>query len=252
MTATWKERFIMIMIVTGSTGGIGSCLVKKALQSHKIEKIYCLYRNESKFHDQGYADNPKIVPVRHDASEPEGVVQFMQDLDKIHCESVVCIHTAFCIEPILRVGTYLPEDIKKNTAVNIMDMVFLMNGLLQLIHTRAIKLKIINIDSGAADKPLEGWGMYCASKAYTNMFLKTVQMENHGVKIVSYEPGVVDTPMQKEIRNTDNLICGQAEIFRSYYDKGMLRSPDAVAQDIFERFIEGWNAKHFREGYKTE
>ncbi|KAI4447384.1 Benzil reductase ((S)-benzoin forming) [Eubacterium plexicaudatum ASF492] len=242
----------MILIVTGATGGIGSCVVKKAMQSPAVEKIYGMYRKEEKFnHLFAHAEN-KLVRVRYNAAQSNENLQFLHALREINCETVVCVHTAFCLEPLLRVGTYLPEDIKKNVSVNVVNMVLLVNELIRLHHTKGIRLRIINIDSGAADRPLEGWGLYCASKAYANMFLKTVRLENPQVGIVSYEPGVVDTPMQEKIRQTDSAVCGQTELFRAYFEKGMLRSPETVAADILARFVENWDVRHFKEGYRTE
>lgn len=242
----------MVLVVTGSTGGIGSCIVEKAVKSLGIEKIYCMYRDEDKFRRQAFAGSRKVVPVRHDASRPDEILPFMQELGHVSFKRIVCIHTAFLIGPIQRAGDYLPDEIKRNAAVNMVDFVFLINGLLKIRHAQGMELKIINIDSGAAYQPLEGWGLYASSKAFANMFLKTVQLENPGVKVVSYEPGVVDTRMQEEIRNTDDAVCSRAAVFRKYYDEGMLRSPDAVAEDIFVRFVEGWDGGHFREGYQAE
>lgn len=246
----------MQLIVTGTTGGIGSSVVRKALQSPAVEKVYCLHRKKEKFQNliqslfaQEYACS-KIVPVRQEASASDGMRTLLQKLHDSPIENMACVHTAFCLEPLLRAGTYAPEDIRQNVTANVTDMVFLINGLLELHHAKNIELKIIHMDSGAADKPIEGWGLYCAAKAYANMFLKTVQLENPQVKIVSYEPGVVDTPMQEKIRQTDDAVCSQAGTFRAYYEKGMLRPADEIAGDIIARFVENWDAQNFRERFQ--
>ncbi len=241
----------MILVITGATGGIGQSIANIAVGSQSIEKIYCMYRSDTKLNKWVYAGHPKIVPVKQESSFPERNLEFMRALDGTKPKEIICIHTAFSMSPIKRVGTYLPEEILENITANVMGMVFLVNSLVRLQKKIQARLRIINIDSGAAYRPLEGWGMYSAAKAYTNMFLKSVQLENPEMRMVSFEPGIVDTPMQKEIRETDKAIFKQVELFREYYDKGMLHSPDAVAGDIFKRFVENWDGKGFREGYKT-
>lgn len=241
----------MDIIITGATGGIGSRIANHAVGSRKIERIYCIYRNEEKLNRWPYANHPKVFPIRHDAACQEEAVQLAQALDKTKPDDIAYVHTAFCIAPMKRAGTYLAEEVRENIAANVMDMVFLVNRL--IAYKRAsnkAQLRIINIDSGAAYKPLEGWGLYSAAKAYTNMFLESVQLENPDVKAVSYEPGVVDTRMQEEIRKTDSHVFGQVGLFREYYDNGTLRSPDAVAGDIFARFVEGWDGANFKERFR--
>ncbi len=240
----------MVVIITGSTGGIGRCVAECAVKSSEVDKVYCMYRNEQKLNQWKYAGHPKVIPVWHDGCDPGEYTKLLQVLDDLQPDRIAYIHTAFQILPIKRIGTYLADEARENISVNVLDMVLLANQLLQFAKDHKAQLRMIHIDSGAADRPLEGWGLYAAAKAYANLFFRTVQLENPDVKVVAYEPGVVDTPMQEEIRKTDQSICGQAEQFRDYYHMGMLRSPDAVAGDLFERFVEGWDAKQFRERYQ--
>jgi NAD(P)-dependent dehydrogenase (short-subunit alcohol dehydrogenase family) len=61
---------------------------------------------------------------------------------------------------------------------------------------------IVNISSGAAHRPQEGWSAYCAGKAGLAMLTRSVHMEyaDHGIRIFGFAPGVVDTDMQGSIR----------------------------------------------------
>lgn len=240
----------MDIIVTGATGGIGHCLIQQAISNPNIEKIYCQYRNKEKFQLFFDKSHPKIIAERQEEIYPQKESYILQELYKNKPKNIACVYTAFTITPIKKVGTYLPEEIKENINTNIWNTVFFINQLVQFMKDCKVQLRIINIDSGAAYKPLEGWGMYSASKAYVNIFLKTVQLENPNIKIVSYEPGVVDTPMQKEIRKADESVFRQVNEFREYYKKKILRDPELIAKDILKRFIEGWDGIDFREKYK--
>jgi NAD(P)-dependent dehydrogenase (short-subunit alcohol dehydrogenase family) len=61
---------------------------------------------------------------------------------------------------------------------------------------------IVNISSGAAHRPQEGWSAYCAGKAGLAMLTRSIHLEygTQGIRIFGFAPGVVDTDMQVAIR----------------------------------------------------
>ena len=61
---------------------------------------------------------------------------------------------------------------------------------------------VVNISSGAATRPLEGWSAYCASKAAVLMLTRAAQAEAGpaGVRVVGLSPGTVATDMQRTIK----------------------------------------------------
>ncbi len=61
---------------------------------------------------------------------------------------------------------------------------------------------IVNVSSGAAHRPQEGWSAYCAGKAGLAMLTKSVHLEygGQGIRVFGLAPGVVDTDMQGAIR----------------------------------------------------
>ncbi len=239
----------MDIIVTGATGGIGHCLVKCGIEDNNIENIYCLYRNQQKFDGYFKQQSLKLVLEKYDASFMRDNSSTIQELYKNRPQYLTCIFTMFSIYPIKKIGTYSSNELKNNININILDQVMFINWLIELKKCCNVQLKLINIDSGAAYKPLEGWSLYSASKAYINMFLKTIQIENSDIKIVTYEPGVVDTQMQEQIRNTDRKIFRQVEKFCEYYDKKLLHNPMEIAKDIWKRYVVDWEGINFREGY---
>ena len=61
---------------------------------------------------------------------------------------------------------------------------------------------IVNVSSGAAIRPLEGWSAYCSGKAGLHMLTRAVALENanNGIRIFGFQPGTTDTDMQVLIR----------------------------------------------------
>jgi NAD(P)-dependent dehydrogenase (short-subunit alcohol dehydrogenase family) len=61
---------------------------------------------------------------------------------------------------------------------------------------------VINVSSGAAHRPLEGWSAYCSGKAGLAMLTAAIALEyaDAGIRAFGLAPGVVDTDMQATIR----------------------------------------------------
>lgn len=61
---------------------------------------------------------------------------------------------------------------------------------------------VVNLSSGAAHRPMEGWSAYCAGKAGLAMLTRSLHLEygERGIRAFGFAPGVVDTDMQGAIR----------------------------------------------------
>jgi 3-oxoacyl-[acyl-carrier protein] reductase len=61
---------------------------------------------------------------------------------------------------------------------------------------------IVNLSSGAAHNPLEGWSAYCSAKAGLAMLTRAIALEYapRGIRVFGFQPGTTDTDMQVLIR----------------------------------------------------
>ncbi|MEZ5667691.1 MAG: SDR family oxidoreductase [Alphaproteobacteria bacterium] len=113
----------------------------------------------------------------------------------------VLVNNAGTIDPIGGIDAVAPADWARCVAIN-------LTGAYATTHHafRAMRAggggRIVNISSGAARRPLEGWSAYCASKAGLAMLTRSTDLEGraHGIRCFGYAPGVVDTAMQATIR----------------------------------------------------
>ena len=227
------------VVVTGATGGLGSNLVK---QLNKDYDVVCVYRNQRKF-DEIFWDGKNLK--QHLTNNEDDFSTLSAKIDTP--DEIILVLNAFAIEPIKTIGTYTAKEIEDMTDGNIKQTVMIINELVGLADKNNVALRIINIDSGAADFPLKGWGNYCASKAYVNAFLAVVASEHANIKIVSVDPGVMDTKMQESIRATDVAVFDKVNDFKNYKDTGVLRQPCDVAKYIIEKYIDEWKANALRE-----
>ena len=110
----------------------------------------------------------------------------------------VLVNNAAIVEPIGRIGDTDPQTWAQSLQINIAGQFFCAQAAL----ADAPGVVIVNVSSGAASRPLEGWSAYCAGKAALAMFTQSLQLEygGHGVRAYGFRPGVVDTEMQVLIR----------------------------------------------------
>ena len=93
---------------------------------------------------------------------------------------------------------------------------------------------LVNITSGAATKPYEGWAAYCASKAAVDHATRVVAAEEAeaGLRAHAVAPGVVDTDMQAAIRATPADRFPEVERFVQLKRDEAYNSPAWVADHI--------------------
>lgn len=108
------------------------------------------------------------------------------------------VNNAGVIEPIGRIADTDAATWARLITVNLVGA---FNGVHAVLPRLAPGGAIVNISSGAASNPMEGWSAYCASKAGLAMLTRSIHHEyGDRVRAYGFRPGVVDTGMQAEIR----------------------------------------------------
>jgi benzil reductase ((S)-benzoin forming) len=148
----------------------------------------------------------------------------------------VLINNAGVIAPIGRIDRVEEAELERALAVNFTAPILVMRRFLVATASCADVRRVINISSGAARRPIFGWGAYCGAKAGIDMVSRVLALEAQaartGVEVVSVAPGVIDTPMQGVVRSATAEEFADVERFRQMKAAGELRDPAAVAADI--------------------
>ncbi|OJJ47407.1 hypothetical protein ASPZODRAFT_25455 [Penicilliopsis zonata CBS 506.65] len=130
------------------------------------------------------------------------------------------------------------EQWKQGFDVNFISLVaFVKAGLPAL---RDFQGRIIFTSSGASTSAFRGWGLYGASKAAMNHLALTLGEEEPDVTSVSIQPGLVDTEMQREIRedHATTLDPQFHSIFTTVYKDGKLLKPEQPGHVIAKLVID--------------
>lgn len=112
----------------------------------------------------------------------------------------VLVNNAGVIQPIGPLAKSDPEEWGHATDINYKGTYYGLRAALPVMQSRGAGV-VINLSSGAANSPLEGWSQYCSSKAAAAMLTQCADREAQGdVRVVGLSPGTVATDMQVKIR----------------------------------------------------
>jgi NAD(P)-dependent dehydrogenase (short-subunit alcohol dehydrogenase family) len=113
----------------------------------------------------------------------------------------VLVNNAAVIEPIGPLARSDPEAWGAAADITFKGVYHGMRAVLPLMRAQGSGL-ILNMGSGAAHNPMEGWSHYCAAKAAALMLTRCVHLENkgRGIRVFSLSPGTVATDMQRKIK----------------------------------------------------
>ena len=210
-------------LITGSSKGIG-----KELSLLLLEKGYTVF---------GYS---RTNSIRHKNFHFNQIdLSSIQNLESINFpkidedEHVCLINNAGEIGEIDKFGNKKTNDIINEFNLNTVSPSILSNSFIRSYQDQSNHPIIINISSGAALRPIESWGTYCQSKAALDMLTKIINQEHNSIKAYSIYPGVVDTEMQKKIRDTDIEKFALKDVFVEYFRNNELVDPKIISKKIY-------------------
>ena len=156
-------------------------------------------------------------------------------------ESVCLINNAAQPSPVGLLGTLAGADMASSLAVNLAAPVALANLFCRAFGPGGGSRRIINVSSGAAQKPLPGDAMYCVAKAGLEMLTATLAAEQQGdgFEAITVRPGIIDTDMQAFARSQSREALPCVDMFVEFHSQGRLVPPDTVAARIVDKLVLG-------------
>ena len=212
------------ILITGGGTGIGRALAGRFADKGWRVTIVGRRLNLLQEVARDYPDKISIISAD---------VGSIQDRQKIVSEAKgtldLLVHNAAVLGPVGPILDQSPEDWKSHMATNVEGPLFLTQALLLKLVENS---RVVNISSGAAHQGIPGWGMYCTSKAALFMLgqLLKDELAQRNIWFGSVRPGIVDTPMQAEIRALEPKDFPMVEQFRQYKATGALVTSELVAQ----------------------
>ncbi|WP_322895045.1 MULTISPECIES: SDR family oxidoreductase [unclassified Yoonia] len=115
----------------------------------------------------------------------------------------VLVNNAGVVDPMGHFADLDPDDWARTIDINLKGVMHGMRAVIPGMIAQGHGT-ILNISSGAAHNPVEGWTAYCASKAGAYMLTRTADLECRakGLRILGLSPGTVATKMQRDIKDS--------------------------------------------------
>ncbi|MBC8266411.1 MAG: SDR family NAD(P)-dependent oxidoreductase [Flavobacteriales bacterium] len=208
-------------LITGTGGGIGKVVAELLLKNDF--DVYGYSRTNKIQH-------PNFTFTKIDLSDLAQVNNLVFPTFNIDNE-VLLINNAATIGTIVPFDKKQTSDIIKEYNLNLVAPTILCRKFITTYPDD--KKLLINIGSGAANKAIASWSTYCATKSALDMLTQVIAEEKHkNLTVFSVHPGVVDTNMQLQIRNSDPKNFPLLSKFADYYSQNELESTKIVAQKL--------------------
>ncbi len=218
-------------IITGASRGLGRALAETLLEDANTT-VWGTSRHatiqHARYHHQPL-DLSDLTAVEHNLQK-----LFLPFDD---AESLTLINNAAVLGDIGYFGQQTHSHFTWVFDVNVLAPAMLLNTFLATYAHRGLPLTVLNISSGAARRPMDGWAAYCASKAALEMLTLTAAAEqtllgHDHVRLHALSPGVLDTQMQEQVRAADPAAFSEVNQFRALHANGELPSAEDAARRI--------------------
>lgn len=183
-------------LVTGGNRGIGLAVVKALAEAGAT--VHFTARSAANIAAAQRELGPIVATGHHanmtDRTAMTTVLEYGFD---------ILINNAGVIGPIGRMLDVSPEDWAMNIETNLIAAFHATQTAMAHMVARGGGT-IVNLSSGAAHRPMEGWSAYCCGKAGLAMLTRAIHEEYapQGIRVFGFAPGVVDTDMQGSIRTS--------------------------------------------------
>ncbi len=191
-----------VAIVTGASRGIGEAAARAlgAAGAAVMLAARSGARTKQVAHEI-IAAGGKAAAVTCDVSDYAACERLVAETITTFGAVDALINNAGVIEPISMTAEADPKAWARSIEINLIGAYYAIRAVLPGMLA-AGGGRIINVSSGAALRPLEGWSAYCSGKAGLAMLTRAIDLEHGaaGIRVFGFQPGTTDTDMQVVIR----------------------------------------------------
>lgn len=235
-------------IVTGASKGLGEAIAYLLMEANV--NVLGISRTENKKLVE-LAEKNDVIYKHYacDLGHTDDVKKVLSEMGQYIFEhdlsTLFIVNNAAVLDPIAPAFQIDGTNLAYHVHVNTIAPMMLINYFLNKASEHEVRLIGVTVTSGAGTRPVFGWSAYCSTKASINMYTKTVALEleerelEH--KVIAFNPGVMDTNMQMQIRSSNEEQFVDVERFRSYKENNELRSPEAVAGVLVDILLDEVN-----------
>lgn len=232
-----------LTILTGASRGMGLAMALQLLSPER--HLLCISRRASdELAEQARHKGAVLTQWTQDLADTTGSRQrlqaWLETMDTSGLKTATLINNAGVIPRIGPLDDCPPDDLANALRVGLEAPMQLTAAFLGAtgawVHAgwRGPR-KVLNISSGLGRSAMAAQAPYCAAKAGMDHFTRCSALDEaqreHGARLVSLAPGVIDTDMQSQLRAGDPAAFPDRNRFVELQRQGQLTSPqDAAAR----------------------
>lgn len=215
--------------ITGTSSGLGKAFAEQLLKAGWT--VTGISRSCT-------IEHPAYRHIALDLSAP-GAPQQINFTTEQPAEELLLINNAGTLGDIAWLGNASDISIEQGLYLNLITPAILTNRILAQTTASAARRTVLNISSGAAQNPYDGWSTYCSSKAGLDMLAETAALERKlagdaRTRIFSIAPGILGTAMQEKIRSADKAHFSRLDKFAELFAEGKLADVRITAAKLLE------------------
>lgn len=213
-------------IVTGHSRGLGEGIAAELL-ARGIPVLGVSRRGNAALAGR-FGGEGTLTEVALDLSDHAAVLRWLEKNQMARflagATRPLLVNNAGLLQPIGPLESQQPDAVWRAVAVNVAAALALSAAFIQATES-ARERRILQISSGAGRKAYAGWSVYCATKAALDHHARCIALDGtERLRICSLAPGVIDTDMQAEIRESTDDLFPDRERFVAMKREGTLRS----------------------------
>jgi benzil reductase ((S)-benzoin forming) len=232
-----------LFVITGATRGLGAALHEEVMRNipDTNDAVISLSRTSALASRSASAPSPApALDVLVDFAKPASLERALPPAEHFisarQWDRAVLINNAAVVAPVGEFDTATADALTEHLNVNVASPMLLTGWFARATRGHVQQRLVVNISSGAAKRPVPGWFAYCTGKAALEMATQVAAQESAlrdpTLAVCSLAPGVVDTPMQAQIRGMTADAFPDVERFRSMKQDGQLKDAHDVARQI--------------------
>jgi benzil reductase ((S)-benzoin forming) len=165
-----------VALITGASRGIGAGLAR-VFHRHGMKLALCSRSTP----DAGEVpDDPERIHYGQvDVTDYAALSRFASEAEARIGPIDLWVNNAGLLDPIGPLREVSPDDVRTHIEVNLLGVFHGTRIYLERLHRVGRTGTIVNISSGAATRPIQGWGAYCAGKAAVDMLTRVTAEEEH-------------------------------------------------------------------------
>ncbi|MFP7494866.1 SDR family NAD(P)-dependent oxidoreductase [Terribacillus saccharophilus] len=223
-------------VVTGASRGLGEAIAKQ-LMDKGIQVVGVARKDSAVLPSyKGLKDAGYTYQYGDLQDTAESAITFEKLAASIFSkadDTVILVNNAGVVGPIATADAYSLDELEAHLAINLTAPMLACSIFLKYAKKYNKPLVIVNVTSGAAERSVHGWSAYSTSKAGLNRYTETVALEEAeagtGNIAIAYNPGIMDTDMQADIRSSEPENFQEVQKFKDYVTNNSLRDPMFVA-----------------------